>query len=219
MSDLTFTTQSSFLHHGIQGQKWGVQNGPPYPLDRKAARAERKTARKEAKTQRKIERINRKAAEYAAKTKVKNEKTSYKRAKNELEKQKATYRDLKRDKWTKDIYTGETQKEILKRKQSEREYQLRAQNQNYQQKQGTLKNSLKKTLIDAGTTLLKDAVIEIGKDAIKNKVIDPYKDSHMTTSQREKKERDKYLEDLRYQKDIRAAQNVINAPKNWEDKK
>lgn len=23
-------------HHGIEGQKWGVRNGPPYPLDRKA---------------------------------------------------------------------------------------------------------------------------------------------------------------------------------------
>ena len=34
MSDLTFTTQNSILHHGIEGQKWGVQNGPPYPLDR-----------------------------------------------------------------------------------------------------------------------------------------------------------------------------------------
>lgn len=22
-------------HHGVQGQKWGVRNGPPYPLDRK----------------------------------------------------------------------------------------------------------------------------------------------------------------------------------------
>ena len=21
-------------HHGIKGQKWGVQNGPPYPLDK-----------------------------------------------------------------------------------------------------------------------------------------------------------------------------------------
>lgn len=21
------------VHHGIKGQKWGVQNGPPYPLD------------------------------------------------------------------------------------------------------------------------------------------------------------------------------------------
>lgn len=24
-------------HHGIKGQKWGVRNGPPYPLDRKAS--------------------------------------------------------------------------------------------------------------------------------------------------------------------------------------
>lgn len=29
-----FFYQSSYLsHHGVKGQKWGVQNGPPYPLD------------------------------------------------------------------------------------------------------------------------------------------------------------------------------------------
>lgn len=29
---------SDFLaHHGIKGQKWGVQNGPPYPLDEKVS--------------------------------------------------------------------------------------------------------------------------------------------------------------------------------------
>lgn len=38
MDDLTFTTQSSFLHHGIEGQKWGVRNGPPYPLDSQNAK-------------------------------------------------------------------------------------------------------------------------------------------------------------------------------------
>lgn len=32
MTDLTFSEQNSFLHHGIEGQKWGVRNGPPYPL-------------------------------------------------------------------------------------------------------------------------------------------------------------------------------------------
>ena len=37
MDDLTFTTFNAFLHHGIQGQKWGVKNGPPYPLDEKAS--------------------------------------------------------------------------------------------------------------------------------------------------------------------------------------
>lgn len=25
------------MHHGIEGQKWGVRHGPPYPLDRKAS--------------------------------------------------------------------------------------------------------------------------------------------------------------------------------------
>lgn len=25
--------RDELYHHGIQGQKWGVQNGPPYPLD------------------------------------------------------------------------------------------------------------------------------------------------------------------------------------------
>lgn len=38
MSDLLFTTSNAFLHHGIEGQKWGVRNGPPYPLDRKEAK-------------------------------------------------------------------------------------------------------------------------------------------------------------------------------------
>ena len=27
------TNGSYLMHHGIKGQKWGVQNGPPYPLD------------------------------------------------------------------------------------------------------------------------------------------------------------------------------------------
>lgn len=29
---------TEFNHHGIQGQKWGVQNGPPYPLDDSASK-------------------------------------------------------------------------------------------------------------------------------------------------------------------------------------
>jgi hypothetical protein len=28
-------TNDELYHHGIKGQKWGVQNGPPYPLDQK----------------------------------------------------------------------------------------------------------------------------------------------------------------------------------------
>ena len=49
MNDLTFTTQSSFLHHGIEGQKWGVRNGPPYPLDSQNAKRIVKEKRQEYK--------------------------------------------------------------------------------------------------------------------------------------------------------------------------
>ena len=28
------TYNSELMHHGVKGQKWGVQNGPPYPIDR-----------------------------------------------------------------------------------------------------------------------------------------------------------------------------------------
>lgn len=28
------TYNAEFMHHGVKGQKWGVQNGPPYPIDR-----------------------------------------------------------------------------------------------------------------------------------------------------------------------------------------
>ena len=35
-------------HHGIQGQKWGHKNGPPYPLDPKSdySKEERKAVKK-----------------------------------------------------------------------------------------------------------------------------------------------------------------------------
>lgn len=39
-------------HHGIPGQKWGVQNGPPYPLDAKdKSKAEKKAERSKPKRQ------------------------------------------------------------------------------------------------------------------------------------------------------------------------
>lgn len=29
-----FKNDSIMIHHGIKGQKWGVKNGPPYPIDK-----------------------------------------------------------------------------------------------------------------------------------------------------------------------------------------
>jgi len=30
---MNLLSESFLIHHGIKGQKWGVRNGPPYPLD------------------------------------------------------------------------------------------------------------------------------------------------------------------------------------------
>lgn len=56
--DNTFVDMGSeFLaHHGVDGQKWGVQNGPPYPLNsegKEALREQRKQAKKEEKASKK----------------------------------------------------------------------------------------------------------------------------------------------------------------------
>ena len=33
MANYSFTfNEDALSHHGIEGQKWGVRNGPPYPL-------------------------------------------------------------------------------------------------------------------------------------------------------------------------------------------
>lgn len=71
---LNYVESSSELqHHGIKGQKWGVENGPPYPLDRQKhnkvlssvgsalkkrseKKQEKKAAKKVAKVQKKEQR-------------------------------------------------------------------------------------------------------------------------------------------------------------------
>lgn len=37
---------SELYHHGIKGQEWGEQNGPPYPLDSQTSAAVKKSAKK-----------------------------------------------------------------------------------------------------------------------------------------------------------------------------
>lgn len=38
-------------HHGIMGQKWGIKNGPPYPLDAEDHSAAEKKAKKKHPTE------------------------------------------------------------------------------------------------------------------------------------------------------------------------
>lgn len=53
------------FHHGVQGQHWGVQNGPPYPLDRSISTGSRlKNAEKDSK-----EALKKEIVEKAAKIK------------------------------------------------------------------------------------------------------------------------------------------------------
>lgn len=51
MANYSFIFKDDELsHHGIEGQKWGVRNGPPYPLDSgDHSAAERRAMRKDSK--------------------------------------------------------------------------------------------------------------------------------------------------------------------------
>lgn len=69
-------------HHGIKGQKWGVRNGPPYPIEDKVLR--------------KGTRLN----------SVSLENNSDKYLKNAIEKKRAIYTYNPNDKWDSDVYKG-----------------------------------------------------------------------------------------------------------------
>lgn len=61
MANYSFTFKDDALeHHGIEGQKWGVRNGPPYPLDSgDHSKAELRAMRKDQKKNYKELRENR----------------------------------------------------------------------------------------------------------------------------------------------------------------
>lgn len=78
--DLRCSSTNELYHKGIRGQKWGVQNGPPYPLDpnKDYSKAEKKALRKEY----------RKEIRRQKKAKKKYEKEENKRLKKQEEKEK-----------------------------------------------------------------------------------------------------------------------------------
>lgn len=38
LDELNMADSSELMHHGVKGQKWGVKNGPPYPIDKTSKR-------------------------------------------------------------------------------------------------------------------------------------------------------------------------------------
>lgn len=66
---------TELYHHGIDGQRWGIKHGPPYPLSRKESRAIKKREKMRKKNLEKMQKIRR---ESRAATKERH--TSYKKA-------------------------------------------------------------------------------------------------------------------------------------------
>lgn len=42
---MNYQQYNVLMHHGIKGQRWGVENGPPYPLDKEESRRIKAEAR------------------------------------------------------------------------------------------------------------------------------------------------------------------------------
>lgn len=80
-------------HHGVDGQKWGVKHGPPYPLENRSERRARRKAERAAKKKQK-----QRAAQLAKarKTKKKNQILKKKQAEKE-EKEKKEREKILRD--------------------------------------------------------------------------------------------------------------------------
>lgn len=85
------------VHHGILGQKWGQQNGPPYPLD------------KSQKTVAELKNVARTAVNV-----VKNKKNQIQRDQNLKKARKAREEESERKKEVKDLTKKGSISEILK---------------------------------------------------------------------------------------------------------
>lgn len=68
------------VHHGVDGQKWGVQNGPPYPLSPEKASINERRARRMAEKKEKLQKKLDAAAE-----------------RNYVERQKKALQEIKQD--------------------------------------------------------------------------------------------------------------------------
>ena len=161
-----YSRNAELYHHGILGQKWGVTNGPPYPLDSDISTGSR------------LKKIfsRDKGGEEVKKTK--EEKDQIARAKALKKENKKMLKESKRDTVTSKavkkakVMTDEELRAAVNRLNFEKQYanlekdlvELSKKNPTLAQK---VKNSIKKTLKNqiskTGTTILNSATQEINK--------------------------------------------------------
>ncbi|MBP5596263.1 MAG: hypothetical protein J6Y02_12830 [Pseudobutyrivibrio sp.] len=68
-----YSRNAELYHHGIQGQKWGVTNGPPYPLDSDVSTGKRLKTKDEIRSE-KLEKYKAKESNYDSKKQVSENK-------------------------------------------------------------------------------------------------------------------------------------------------
>ena len=94
MSDWIVVGDDELYHHGIQGQKWGQRNGPPYPLSR-ATLGETMRIRKKKKLQAQNAKIRKKNSALRKKLKEKAENKRLKERQRELKEENKKLRSAK----------------------------------------------------------------------------------------------------------------------------
>lgn len=124
MSNYRIVTDDEYLaHHGVQGQHWGVQNGPPYPLDRSISTGSRLKDTSGTKKKKnvlnkdlkdvannyKIKKIKKQQQEEARKLKVEKAKTKLLETRQKVkEEQKKNGSDSETKNLSKADYDGDT---------------------------------------------------------------------------------------------------------------
>lgn len=143
-------------HHGIKGQQWGVQNGPPYPLDsdthksvvKKASKAVSSAGDSVKKTVRKVEANIAKSREAREKEKLESEKQKLKIAKL---KAKTSAVKAERDALKQKEKEAVEEKRLAKQEEKAQRKAEKAQKQADKQAKKDLKNAaFKEDIINRG---------------------------------------------------------------------
>lgn len=155
------TTVRALQHHGIAGQKWGRQHGPPYPLARSASkkiRSGQKISKSEAKALREkdkaVKRINKAVAkkEKQEKREARNESRSAERILRKKAKYAKTAKSLYKHR---SMYSQEEIENCLKK------FEWEGKIKDYKQKDFTRAKNSVATFSD-----FSKSVVSIGKNAV-----------------------------------------------------